>query len=172
MKEAAAPLFEKTGPAVVVTHSQSGPFGWIMADTCPGVVKGMVQLEPKGPLFHDDSKRISENAVWGLTEIPLHYVPEVQAPSELKREPVRQLPNLSDVPIMIMTGTASKHARNDHLTADYLRPAGVKHVKHMKLADTGLYGNEHMIMIEKNNLEAAALALNWIEKTINSNFPH
>lgn len=42
----------------------------------------------------------------------------------------------------------------------------------MKLADAGLYGNEHMIMIEKNNLEAAALALNWIEKTINSNFPH
>lgn len=167
MKEAAAPLFEKTGPAVVITHSQSGPFGWIMADTCPGMVKGMVQLEPKGPPFHDDSKRRSENAVWGLTEIPLHYVPEVQDPSELRRESVRQLPNLSDVPIMIMTGTASKHARYDHLTADYLRQDGVKHVKHMKLADAGLYGNEHMIMIEKNNLEATALALNWIEKTIN-----
>lgn len=183
MQKAGAELLDKIGPAILITHSQAGPYAWLIADARPGMVKGMVQLEPKGPPFHDDRKRRNENAVWGLTEIPLHYEPPIKSGTELVRaevkpedpfldsgylqeEPARRLPNLADVPIMIISGGASKHARYDYLTAAYLRQAGVKEVCYVSLREQGIMGNSHMIMLEKNNLTIAEMALKWIEQAV------
>ncbi len=41
-------VFDKVGPAVLFTHSSTGPIGWGAALTRPGVVKGIVSVEPIG----------------------------------------------------------------------------------------------------------------------------
>ena len=46
-------LLDKIGPAILLTHSQSGAFGWPVADARPNLVKAMVAVEPSGPPVHD-----------------------------------------------------------------------------------------------------------------------
>lgn len=76
-------LLEKTGPAILLTHSQAGPFGWLLADAKPELVKGIVALEPSGPPFSMDlTAPTAKN--YGLTDLPLHFDPPVSSPSELK----------------------------------------------------------------------------------------
>lgn len=37
-----ARLLDRIGPAILLTHSASGPVGWIVADRRPGLVKAIV----------------------------------------------------------------------------------------------------------------------------------
>ena len=179
-QKAGAALLDRIGPAILVNHSQSGPFGWLIADARPGLVKGLMQFEPKGPPFHDDSKRREgENAVWGLTEIRMNYDPPASAPEELRlqpytpedpglragwmqEEPARRLPNLRDVPIAIITST-STHSAYDYLTVMYLKQAGVRNVTHIDLKKHGQPGNSHVMIVEKNTLEIFELCNGWLE---------
>ena len=48
-------LLDKIGPAILLTHSQSGPFGWQLADARPKLVKGILAVEPNGPPFYEMS---------------------------------------------------------------------------------------------------------------------
>src|ERR1700738_387901 len=50
-KDAGAALLDRIGPAVVLTHSQSGAFGWLIADARPQFVKAVVALAPLAPPF-------------------------------------------------------------------------------------------------------------------------
>ena len=49
IQAAGSALLDKIGPAIVLTHSQSGPFGWLLADARPKLVKAIVAVEPAGP---------------------------------------------------------------------------------------------------------------------------
>src|SRR5262250_2210676 len=80
---ASAALLDKIGPAIVLTHSQSGPFGWLIADARPKLVKGIIAVEPGGPPFEATIINTGKARAWGLTDIPLHYDPPVKDPSEL-----------------------------------------------------------------------------------------
>src|SRR5581483_7170340 len=76
-------LLDKIGPAILVTHSQSGSFGWLLADSRPNAVKGIVAIEPAGPPFRNAVTNEEKNRAWGLSDIPLTYEPPVKAPGEL-----------------------------------------------------------------------------------------
>jgi len=39
MQAALAALLDRSGPAIVLTHSQSGPYGWLIADARPSLVR-------------------------------------------------------------------------------------------------------------------------------------
>jgi len=52
-RDAGAALLDKIGPAILLTHSQSGAFGWPIADARPNLVKAIVAVEPSGPPVHD-----------------------------------------------------------------------------------------------------------------------
>ena len=47
------PLDAIGGPVILVTHSQSGPFGWAIANARPNQVKAIVAVEPGGPPLKD-----------------------------------------------------------------------------------------------------------------------
>src|SRR4029078_12835246 len=47
-QDAGAALLDRIGPAIVLTHSQSGPFGWLIADARPQLVKAASAIEPPG----------------------------------------------------------------------------------------------------------------------------
>ena len=83
----------------------------------------------------------------------------------LQAEPARQLVNLRGIPMLIVTGEASYHAPYDHGTSAFLKQAGVAHT-FVRLADVGIRGNGHMMMLEKNNLEIAAFFTQWLQENV------
>jgi pimeloyl-ACP methyl ester carboxylesterase len=182
-QDAGAALLDKIGPAIVLTHSQSGAFGWLIADARPALVKAIVAIEPSGPPFEATIIGTGKARVWGPTDVPITYDPPVKDPSEIavvrdaeadgpdlfvcwmQKAPARQLINLKNVPVMIMAAEASYHQAYDHCTAKYLNQAGVK-TEYIRLQDKGVRGNGHMVMIEKNNLEVARVVDEWVVKNV------
>ena len=193
-RDAILALLEKTGPAILLTHSQSGAFGWPVADARPDLVKAILAVEPNGPPFFnvqnvpapewflDDT---TQTRPWGITADPLAYSPTAATASDLsivredkpngsdlvrcwmQRAPARLLPNLQKLPILVLTAEASYHAPYDHCTVKYLEQAGLGPVW-IKLADIGIRGNGHMMMLEKNNLEIAAAMSKWLDQALPS----
>jgi len=191
-REAIVALLEKIGPSILLTHSQSGAFGWPVADSRPNLVKAILAVEPNGPPFFNVENvpapewfRMTavQARPWGVTAVPLAYSPSAAQASELaivqqdkpdgpdlvrcwlQKAPARQLPNLKTVPILILTAEASYHAPYDHCTARYLEQAGLR-PDWIKLADAGIRGNGHMMMLEKNNADIAAVMSTWLDKTL------
>jgi pimeloyl-ACP methyl ester carboxylesterase len=181
-QDAGAALLDKIGPAIVLTHSQSGPYGWLIADARPRLVKAVVAIEPAGPPFEATIIGTGKARPWGPTDIPLTYDPPVKDPTEIavEREPVeapdlfacwmqkapaRQLINLKNIPAMVMAAEASYHQVYDHCTVKYLNQAGMK-TEYIRLQDKGIHGNGHMVMIEKNNLDIAKVIDDWVVKNV------
>jgi pimeloyl-ACP methyl ester carboxylesterase len=182
-QDAGAALLDKIGPAVVLTHSQSGTYGWLIADARPQLVKGVVAIEPSGPPFEATIIGTGKARAWGPTDIAITYDPPVKEPGEIaverqaepdgpdlfacwmQKAPARQLVNLKSIPVMVMAAEASYHQVYDHCTAKYLNQAGVK-TEYIRLQDKGIHGNGHMVMIEKNNLDIAKLVDDWVQKNV------
>ncbi len=189
-RDALVALLDKIGPAVVMTHSQGGAFGWPVADARPNLVKAILAIEPNGPPFYQVSfigapdyfKQGALALPYGITAVPLNYSPAVADAKELafveedkadgpglvkchvQKEPARKLPNLK-MPILVVMGEASYHAPYDHCTVKYLRQAGANPT-FMRLAELGIKGNSHVMMNEKNNKEIAAAIAGWLGKAI------
>src|SRR5262249_51448293 len=75
VQSAGAALLDRTGPAVIVTHSQAGPFGWLIADVRPSAVKAIVAVEPNGPPFQNAITGEERARPWGPADIALTYDP-------------------------------------------------------------------------------------------------
>jgi len=188
-RDALAALLDKIGPAILLTHSQSGAFNWPVADARPNLIKALVAVEPSGPPVHDIEntgapdwfKDAERTKISGLADVPLAYDPPLTGDARLEfvrrerpakpdlvrcwlqKEPARRLPNLARIPVVIITGEASYHAAYDHCTAAYLEQAGV-HSTFIRLADVGVHGNGHMMMIEKNSAAIAGAITQWLER--------
>src|SRR5262245_56086897 len=188
-RDALIALFDKIGPAILLTHSQSGAFGWPVADARPTLVKALVAVEPNGtPVHHIENTGAPD---WftdagspkpsGLGNVPLSYDPPLPAAGKLafmrqeapdrpdlvrcwrQQEPARKLTNLARIPTVIIVAEASYHAAYDHCTAAYLTQAGVPNTL-VRLAEAGVRGNGHMMMIEKNNAAIAGVIAQWLER--------
>jgi len=191
-RDALLALLERIGPSILLTHSQSGAFGWPVADARPDLVKAHIAVEPNGPPFRDIENlgppiwfrdaTVSARP-WGPTADPLAYSPPVTVAADLKPSlqdkpdapdlvrcwtqpaPARQLPNLQKAPALILTGEASYHAPYDHCTVKYLQQAGVRPTW-IKLADVGIRGNGHMMMLERNNADIAKVISTWLDRSL------
>jgi pimeloyl-ACP methyl ester carboxylesterase len=190
-RDALIALFEKIGPGILLVHSQAGAFAWPVADARPDLVRVILAIEPNGPPVHgvefigapDWFKEGPVSNTYGVTSVPLTYAPSVKSASELafvkdekadapdlvtcwkQKEPARQLPNLQKMPVLVLTSEASYHAPYDHCTVKYLNQAGV-HPTWIRLADRGIHGNSHVMMLEKNNKDVAAVIAGWLDKTL------
>jgi pimeloyl-ACP methyl ester carboxylesterase len=167
-----AELLERIGPAFVLTHSAGGPFGWVVGDACPDLVKGIVCAEGLGPM---------------LTAIPLTYDPPIASLSELsldelppadvdwgllpkpplvlQTEPARRLANLQRVPIAFVTSEDPRFTVMNGASIAYLRQAGCS-VDDLRLTDLGIHGNGHFMPLETNNREVLQVILDWIETVV------
>lgn len=189
-------LLDKIGPAILLVHSQSGAYGWPVVQQRPDQVKALVALEPSGPPVHDIEFHGSPNyfsdnpylKTYGLTDTPLDYMPAVtdQSPLQfvqqdkpdrpdvvrcwMQKAPARQLTNMGQTPILVLGAEASFYAAYNHCTVKYLEQAGV-HPTFIQLADIGIHGNGHMMMIEKNSDQVAKVVFDWLDKTIPPNPP-
>jgi pimeloyl-ACP methyl ester carboxylesterase len=185
-RDAILALLGKIGPAILLTHSQSGAFGWPVADARPDLVKAVIAVEPSGPPFFDVQNVAApewfrdagaQARPFGLTAVPLSYSPagklnpvRQEKPDGpglsrcwMQQSPARLLPNLANLPILILTSEASYHAPYDHCTVKYLEQAGA-HPVWTRLADAGIHGNGHMMMLEKNSRDIAEVMSRWLDK--------
>jgi pimeloyl-ACP methyl ester carboxylesterase len=192
-RDAIAALIDKIGPVILMTHSQSGAYGWEAVDQRPQLVKALIQVEPSAPPVHDmdllgapdwfhDGAR---TRTWGLTSIPITYSPPAADASELafeqqatadgpdlakcwlQKAPARQLPNLQKLPISIVTGEASFHGPYEHCVVKFLEQAGV-HPTWLNLGAMGIHGNGHMMMLEKNSDQIAEVIEHWVRKALST----
>ena len=185
-RAAGAALLQRIGPAILLTHSRSGAIGWVIADDVPNLVKGIVAVEPSGPPF-DDVPPLSgtvpkPSRSWGIAFDHLSYDPPVSSPAEFDVQQQanaegadlarcffpktpRKLAHLAGIPILILTSEASYHSQYDHCTSEYLTQSGVQN-SFIRLADKGIHGNGHMMMLEKNNLEIAAVIADWASANV------
>ena len=182
-------LLEKLGPSVVLIHSQPGTALWVMADTRPDLVKALVAVEPSGPPIYNETVPNPPFAgppvtrPWGPSINRLTYEPAATDPSQLsivhqaqpdgpgltacwfQAEPARQLPRLARLPILHLLSESSYHAPYDHCTTKWLNQAGVA-TDFVKLTDLGIFGNGHLMAVEKNNLEIAGVIEQWLVQTL------
>jgi pimeloyl-ACP methyl ester carboxylesterase len=167
---------EPAGPPVhdVVVHStQRFDVGWDRA------------IKQTDDDYYRDNPGVKP---YGLGNIPLTYVPAVTAQSPLsfmqqekpesrdlarcwaQQEPARKLVAVGERPIMVLEAEASFYAGYNHCNVAYLRQAGVG-VTFIKLADLGIHGNGHMMMLEKNSDQVAQVIADWLDKVLASTEP-
>ena len=111
-RDALLALLDKIGPAILLTHSQAGAFGWPVADARPDLVKAILAIEPNGPPFYqvefkgapDWFKQGTLALPYGITAVPLTYAPPIKDPSELKM--VQQ--DKADTPDLVRCYAASR----------------------------------------------------------------
>jgi pimeloyl-ACP methyl ester carboxylesterase len=175
-----AEMLDKIGPAIIMTHSAGGPFGFYVLEARPKLVKGIVVVEgAQGSAVFGPNR-------WGLINLPVELDPPASDPSQVKmkqvqpteadaklgiqpyniqEEPARKLKNWRDCAICIYTSEASFITPNPGAVA-FLKQAGV-HAEEIRLADIGIHGNGHLMMGEKNNRETLKPILNWLDKNVN-----
>lgn len=175
-------LLDQIGPAVLVTHSQSGPYGWVVADQRPQSVKAVVAIEPSGPAYPENSVDVEQQTICKnmFVSVPLQFDPPVteddpihlqwrdgkeigQSGGWLQQEPYRQLPNLKGKPFVLITSETSTHVKYDYLTAEALKQCGVD-IEYINLRNIGIHGNGHMVMVEKNSDEIVEFINQWLCK--------
>lgn len=127
-------LVDRVCPCVVVIHSQAGQFGLKVAQARPDKVKALVLVEPAGM---GDRKQVDR---------------------------------LKNVPMLAIYGDYI----NDDARWPKIRANGVGFLEEVRKAGgrydvvdiptIGIRGNSHMLMMDKNNLEVAAVIQNWLEK--------
>ena len=179
-RERGAMLLDKIGPAIIMTHSAGGPFGWLVAEIRPNLVKGIVCIEGGGQPFG------GANA-WGMSSIPVTYDPPASDPSELKTvsvpspemgvpdyklqaEPARRLKNLQGIPIVMVTSEGSFASPGNPGAVAFFKQAGCA-AEELRLVDHGIHGNGHMMMIEKNNREVLQPLLDWMASHVEKQMP-
>lgn len=188
VQAAGAKLMDRIGkPVILVGHSQGGIMPPLIADARPNLTAAIILLEPSGPPFHNAVTSNSSARPYGLTDVPLTYRPAVTDPTtdlvkqtypapanateylvpctlQAETPAPRQLVNLAPKPILLLTTQASYHAPYDYCTAKYYQQAGCTKTEHLHLPDAGIYGNGHMVFLEKNSDVVAGLLRGWIEK--------
>ena len=158
-----ARLLDRIGPAILLTHSASGPSGWLAADRRPGLVVAVVSVEPMGPPFADipNIGRLS----WGLTASPLTFDPPRTSPREVRdADPATlRLPALDGLPIAVVTGDTSAFAPASPPIVELLRVGGAA-AELLHLPDHGVTGNGHGLIYERNSDAALQPVLAWLER--------
>ncbi len=161
--EAVSALFDKIGPAILLTHSHSGGMGWLTA-TKNKNVRGIVSYEP------------GSNFLFPEGEVP----PRMESsggPLEAVAVPLSQFLKLTQIPIIIYYGDFIPETPSDNpgqdgwrvrlamarLWADAVNRRGGE-VTVVHLPETGIRGNTHFPFSDLNNLAIADLLSEFLKK--------
>lgn len=129
-------LLKRVGPSVVVAHSQGASLALRVLGEAPSLVKALVAVEPYAFVKADDIAKVSH--------IPVLFV---------WGDYLEQHPNW-----------AKSKAESQNYMEVSRRHGGKADM--LYLPEQGITGNSHMLMMEKNNLQIAALIQAWLEKTL------
>ncbi len=166
-----ARLLDRIGPAILLSHSASGPSGWLTADRRPRLVKAIVSVEPMGPPFADIPNIGPLN--WGLAAAPLRFDPPRASPQEVRAASPATLrvPALAGLPVVVVTAEASAFAAASSPIVSHLQAAGAS-AELLHLPDHGVTGNGHGLIYEKNSDAALQPVLDWLDAHVGTAFDH
>src|SRR5262249_23458428 len=138
--EALAVLLDRIGPAVVMVHSQSGVYGLDVVRKRPNLVRALVSIEGGCQTMAQDHAgkvfaKVPLLAVWGDNSVGAANTVN----GDKRRNGCRDAVNL-------VNGAGG-------------------HATFLLLPEAGVAGNSHMMMMDKNNLQVAALIQKWIAET-------
>lgn len=125
-------LLERTGPSVVIAHSQGGAFAWQVAQRRPDLFRALVLVEPAGTGVMADAAKLR-----GVPTL-LVYGDYVDA----------------DPRWSVIRTNARRFAAS-------VREAGGK-VEDVDLPSRGIRGNSHMVMMDRNGDAVAQLVQDWL----------
>ncbi|KDN55699.1 alpha/beta hydrolase [Flavobacterium seoulense] len=161
--DAVSALFNKIGPAILLTHSHSGGMGWLTAIKNQNV-KAIVSYEPgSGFLFPEG-------------EVPAPIASSA-GPLEASAVPMKDFMELTKIPIVIYYGDNIPEKPSDNPGADGWRArlamarlwrdavnkkGGDVTVVH--LPEAGLKGNTHFPFSDLNNIQVADLMSGWLKE--------
>jgi len=174
---AGAELLDKIGPAIIQVHSAGGPFGYLVANERPKLVRAIVNVEGGGSAFENGN-------IWGVTDVPLAYNPPVDDPKQLAtkdislrygvpdgRDPhvtsfklqtdgnVHKLKNLIGIPIVYIAAERSGRDGTGHI--EFLKQAGCS-AEYLPLVSRNVLGNGHFMMLEKNRKQVFDVIDGWL----------
>jgi pimeloyl-ACP methyl ester carboxylesterase len=125
-------LIDRVGDAVVMVHSQAGQFGWKVAQARPDKVRALILLEPAGL---GDPAQVAA----------LARVPQLLVYGDFIAQDSRW-------PTIRANGVAF---------AERARAAGAD-VTVIDLPERGIRGNSHMLMMDRNSDQVAAVVQEWL----------
>jgi hypothetical protein len=163
VSDAVAALFDKIGPAVLVTHSQGGGGGWFAAIKSRNV-RGIVSYEP------------GSNFVFPEGEVPA-AMPSANGPLEALGVPLDDFLQLTKIPVVIYYGDyipaePSANPGQDQwrvridmarLWAEAINRRGGD-VRVVHLPAVGIHGNTHFPFSDLNNVQIADLMSGFLEE--------
>jgi pimeloyl-ACP methyl ester carboxylesterase len=188
--EATQALLEQIGPAVLVTHSMSGAFGWKLAELVPRQVLAVVGVAPSPPgniqPWWSWPAYPEEQPIHFTREEVRHFTTSPRFPDEAferyfqsvvpesariynERLNVRGMQIQLDQPEVVRrmpTLVVSADSDPNHPRGTDLETAAFLEADHVSLSERGLAGHGHLMMIEHGNLEIAALILDWLERQL------
>lgn len=155
-------LFDKTGPAILVTHSQGGLPGWFTGVRSDNV-KAIVSYEPGAYLF---PKGEVPETITGLTGALNGVEVSMEDFNKLIQKPI----------VMYFGDNIGKEVSNElgkenwrtRLALGKLFVEAVN--RHggdatlVELPEIGIYGNTHFLMSDLNNVELADQLSNWLKE--------
>jgi pimeloyl-ACP methyl ester carboxylesterase len=133
--DALAALLDRIGPAIVLTHSASGPSGYELVARRGNLVKALVSAEPGGTACSSDTRVEAFKSTPALTFFGDYT---------------------DDHPFWSQKYNECKSF------AERIEASGADAVT-LKLPSIGIIGNSHMLMMERNNVEIAVWIDKWLQ---------
>ncbi|HBQ4106048.1 TPA: alpha/beta fold hydrolase [Klebsiella pneumoniae] len=165
MAKSMTALLKQTGPAILMTHSLSGQYGWETAMESPKLVRSIIAFEPGAFAF--PSNDLPKNV-----KISLSFVGKATAPQVVSPERFRAL---TAIPVMVIIGDNVVRSESASFGEELWR---VNEIRARQFVDTlnrhggqatlfilpehGIHGNTHFAFADKNNQQIADIVENFL----------
>jgi hypothetical protein len=164
ISDSVAALYAKTGPGILVTHSQGGGPGWVSVMKSPNI-KAVVNYE-SGSSFPFPENEVPEGIPNKFNNVLSAYGVPMDAFKALTR-----------IPIIIYFGDFIPDARDENPALDYWQAAIQMankwaamvnkyggDVTILRLPKVGIKGNTHFPFSDLNNVEVADHLSGWLKE--------
>ena len=158
-------LLDMSGEAILITHSNSGQYGWESAMLSPEKVKAVVAYEPGAFAFFETPPEVEYKA---------EGVNEAMAPRMVSKE---KFLNLTKMPILIIYGDNIATKPSEIFNEDVWRIATIRAKQFVEainanggdatlviLPQIGIKGNTHIPFADLNNMEIAEHLEAWLKE--------
>lgn len=159
-------LFQQTGPAILITHSNSGKYGWATAMAQPDLVKAIVAYEPGLYIFPEGEKQ--EDIPRGELHVGAMDTPMV---------PLEEFKTLTRMPIMVVFGDNIATSPSTVFNTEVWRSSSLRGRQFVEavnrhggdarivfLPDLGMKGNTHIPFADLNNVQVADQLEAWLKE--------
>lgn len=161
-----AALLQQAGPSVLITHSNSGQYGWFTAMAAPDLVKAVVAYEP-GQLAFPEGEQLAD--VPFRNELAGELLQPVIVPME-------EFQKLTRMPVIVIYGDNISSELSDIFNVEVWRLSSARARQFVDtvnkyggdatlvmLPELGFKGNTHAPFADLNNLEIAAHLEKWLQ---------